>query len=73
MLSAIRLTETALDEDGRPLLNGSPEQVAGDLLQFGKVGLEHLVGTPTMRGETQLERVLRGMEFMAAELLPAFQ
>ena len=73
MLSAIRLTDTSLDEDGRPLLNGSPEQVAGDLLQFGKVGLEHLVGTPTFSGESQLEQVLGGMEFMSAELLPAFQ
>ena len=73
MLSGIQLTQTPRGDDDRPLLSGSPDQVAADLLQFGKAGLEHLVATPTVRAETQLERVLDGLQFMADEILPAFQ
>ena len=72
MLHAIQLTEGPWPEDERPLLSGSPDEVASDLLKFGRVGLEHLIATPFGQGGSPLERVLNGMEFMAAELLPAF-
>ena len=72
MLHAIQLTEEPWAEAERPLLSGSPEEVAADLLQFGRAGLEHLIATPFGRGDSPLQRVLNGMEFMAAELLPAF-
>ena len=73
MLSGIRLTEEAWPEDERPLLCGNPDELAADLLALGKVGLEHLIATPTARADTQLQRVLDGIETMAAEILPAYQ
>lgn len=73
MLSGIRLTDEPWPEDERPLLCGNPDEIAADLLALGKVGLEHLVATPTVRADTQLQRVLSGMELMAAEILPAYQ
>jgi len=73
MLSGIQLSDLPREEEGRQLLSGSPDQVVSDLLQFGRAGLEHLIATPTMRAETQLERVLAGLEFMSAEILPAFR
>lgn len=73
MLSGIRLTDQPWPEDQRPLLCGDPDEIAADLLALGKVGLEHLVATPTVRADTQLQRVLSGIELMAAEILPAYQ
>ena len=73
MLSGIRLTDEPWPEDERPLLCGNPDEIAADLLALGKVGLEHLVATPTARADTQLQRVLSGIELMAAEILPAYQ
>ena len=73
MLSGIRLTDEPWPEDERPLLCGNPDEIAADLLALGKVGLEHLVATPTVRADTQLQRVLSGIELMAAEILPAYQ
>ncbi len=73
MLSQIRLTDVTWPEGDRPLLSGSPDDIAVDLLAYGKAGLEHLIATPTIRAESQLKRVLRGMEVMAAEILPAFR
>ena len=73
MLSGIRLTDQPWPEDERPLLCGNPDEIAADLLALGKVGLEHLVATPTVRADTQLQRVLSGIELMAAEILPAYQ
>lgn len=72
MLHGIRLTDGAWSDADRPLLCGSPDEVASDLLKYGRVGLEHLIATPTAAGGTPMERVMTGMEFMAAELLPAF-
>ena len=73
MLAGIRLTEEAWPDAERPLLCGTPDDIAADLLALGKVGLEHLVATPTVSAETQLQRVLGGIETMAAEILPAYQ
>lgn len=73
MLSGIRLTDQPWPEDARPLLCGDPDEIAADLLALGKVGLEHLVATPTVPADTQLQRVLSGIELMAAEILPAYQ
>ena len=73
MLSGIRLTDEPWPEDERPLLCGNPDEIAADLLALGKVGLEHLVATPTVRADSQLQRVLNGIELMAAEILPAYQ
>ena len=73
MLSGIRLTDEPWPEDERPLLCGNPDEIAADLLALGKVGLEHLVATPTARADSQLQRVLSGIELMAAEILPAYQ
>lgn len=73
MLSGVRLTDETWADDARPPLVGNPDQIAADLLAFGKAGLEHLIGTPTVRADSQLQRVLDGMELMAAEILPAFQ
>ena len=72
MLHGIRLTDGAWPDADRPLLCGSPDEVASDLLKYGRVGLEHLIATPTAAGGAPMERVMTGMEFMAAELLPAF-
>ena len=75
MLQNLRPSPTALDEDDRPLLHGSPDQIAGDLLALGRVGLEHLIATPMMispTGDTTVERVLNSMQFVADEILPAF-
>lgn len=73
MLAGIRLTEEAWPDAERPLLCGTPDDIAADLLALGKVGLEHLIATPTVSAETQLQRVLGGIETMAAEVLPAYQ
>ena len=73
MLSGIRLTDEPWPEDERPLLCGNPDEIAADLLALGKIGLEHLVATPTARADTQFQRVLSGIELMAAEILPAYQ
>ena len=73
MLAGIRLTEEAWPDAERPLLCGTPDDIASDLLDLGKVGLEHLIATPTVSAETQLQRVLGGIETMAAEILPAYQ
>ena len=73
MLAGIRLTEEAWPDAERPLLCGTPDDIAADLLALGKVGLEHLIATPTVSAETQLQRVLDGIETMAAEILPAYQ
>ena len=73
MLAGIRLTEEAWPDAERPLLCGTPDNIAADLLALGKVGLEHLIATPTVSAETQLQRVLGGIETMAAEILPAYQ
>ena len=73
MLAGIRLTEEAWPDAERPLLCGTPDDIAADLLALGKVGLEHLIATPTVSAETQLQRVLGGIETMAAEILPAYQ
>lgn len=73
MLSGIRLTDEPWPEDARPLLCGNPDEIAADLLALGKVGLQHLVATPTVSGDSQLQRVLGGIETMAAEILPAYQ
>jgi len=71
----LRPSTTALDEEERPLLHGSPDQIASDLLAFGRVGLEHLISSPMMinpEGDTTVERVLNSMQFVADEILPAF-
>ena len=73
MLAGIRLTEEAWPDAERPLLCGTPDDIAADLLALGKVGLEHLIATPTVSAETQLQRVLGGIETMAAEVLPAYR
>lgn len=73
MLAGIRLTDEAWPDAERPLLCGTPDDIAADLLDLGKVGLEHLIATPTVSAETQLQRVLGGIETMAAEILPAYQ
>lgn len=73
MLAGIRLTDEAWPDAERPLLCGTPDDIASDLLDLGKVGLEHLIATPTVSAETQLQRVLGGIETMAAEILPAYQ
>ena len=73
MLAGIRLTEEAWPDAERPLLCGTPDDIAADLLALGKVGLEHLIATPTVSAETQLQRVLGGIETMAAEILPAYR
>lgn len=73
MLAGIRLMEEAWPDAERPLLCGTPDDIAADLLALGKVGLEHLIATPTVSAETQLQRVLGGIETMAAEILPAYQ
>lgn len=73
MLAGIRLTDEAWPDAERPLLCGTPDDIASDLLALGKVGLEHLIATPTVSAETQLQRVLGGIETMAAEILPAYQ
>ena len=73
MLAGIRLTDEAWPDAERPLLCGTPDDIASDLLALGKVGLEHLIATPTVSAETQLQRVLGGIEMMAAEILPAYQ
>lgn len=75
MLQNLRPATTALDEDERPLLHGSPDQIAADLLALGQAGLEHLIATPMMispSGDTTVERVINSMQFVADELLPAF-
>ena len=75
LLQNLRPSETALDEDDRPLLHGSPDQIAADLLAFGRVGVEHLIATPMMvspEGDTTVERVLNSMQFVSDEILPAF-
>lgn len=73
MLAGIRLTDEAWPDAERPLLCGTPDDIASDLLDLGKVGLDHLIATPTVSAETQLQRVLGGIETMAAEILPAYQ
>ena len=74
MLGPIRLTERSIQGTDRPVLNGSPEQIVEDLRRYGKAGLEHILGTPTLDGEADpLKATIRGMEFMAQEVLPLFR
>ncbi len=75
LLQAMRPSTTPLDQEDRPLLHGSPDQIASDLLDFGRVGVEHLIATPMMvepQGDTTVERVINSMQFVADEILPAF-
>jgi probable F420-dependent oxidoreductase len=71
---------------GRAPLFGSLEQVAEDLRAYGIAGLDHLISTPLLEAESELntdaerkgggdllDRVYAGMEYAARELLPAFQ
>ena len=48
LLQNLSPSTTTLEEDDRPLLHGSPDQIASDLLAFGRVGVEHLIATPMM-------------------------
>ena len=75
LLQNLSPSTTTLEEDDRPLLHGSPDQIASDLLAFGRVGVEHLIATPMMvspEGDTTVERVLNSMQFVSDEILPAF-
>jgi len=72
LLGGMRFSEQPQGADREPL-SGSVEQIAEDLRAFGKAGLNHLVATPFLAsGESQLERIVGGMELAADELLPAF-
>jgi probable F420-dependent oxidoreductase len=69
----VSLCEQPLDGERAPLM-GSVEQVAEDLIAYGKAGLQHLVGTPMWLGAGPLpvERARAGIEVFAREILPAF-
>jgi probable F420-dependent oxidoreductase len=69
----LTLHERPLDGERVPL-TGSVEQVAEDLVAYGKAGLQHLVATPMLpeAGPLPLERARAGLEVFAREILPAF-
>ena len=61
-------------DEERPLFNGTPDEIVSDLRRFATAGLRHFVTLPRdEEGSTGFERILRGMEIMAREILPAFR
>jgi hypothetical protein len=59
------------------VMTGSPRQIVEDVREFERAGLQHLVTLPRMadgaEGESYLDRVLRGIEIAAEEILPALR
>ncbi len=73
LLAAVRFTREPLPAEGRRPLAGSAEQIAEDLRAYGRAGLDHLVADPTVDDEPDpLFARRRGIERLAAEILPAF-
>lgn len=59
---------------GRPLLNGSPDEVAGDIQEFRKAGVTHMAARFYASGEeTDEAALLERMESFAAEVIPRFR
>ena len=57
----------------RALCTGTPDEIVGDLRRFAKAGVRHFATLPRVEGrEPAMERILRGMQVMADEILPAF-
>jgi probable F420-dependent oxidoreductase len=74
LTAGIRLMEQPYSDGPRPLLTGSPDQIVEDLHRYAKAGLHHMVGTPSLEGERDpLERVIKGMQLMAREVLHLFR
>jgi len=70
----IRLTKQPVDDQERPVLTGSPDQIVEDLRRYAKAGLHHIVGIPAVDGEADpLKATIQVMEFMAQEVLPLFR
>ena len=60
-------------EGERGRLHGSVEQVAEDLRDYGRAGLQQLVGGPVLKGAGSAEdEAFEGLELFAREILPAF-
>ena len=72
-LSAIASVSDRLIGADRAVLTGSPDQIAGDLLRYGRAGLDHLIITPDSGAPPdQRTSVLNSIETFATQILPAF-
>ena len=57
----------------RQLGSGTPDEIVADLRQFAKAGVRHFMTLPRVEGrEPAFERIMRGIQLMADEILPAF-
>ncbi|MGI8550520.1 MAG: hypothetical protein ACR2PL_06950 [Dehalococcoidia bacterium] len=74
MLGGIRLGSGMVT--GRPaLIGGSTGQIIERLGQYRDAGLQHLIGTPRSGDAGQLtpDRLIADMQFLAEEIIPAFE
>ena len=57
----------------RQLGSGTPDEIVSDMRQFAKAGVRHFMTLPRVEGrEPAFERIMRGIQLMADEILPAF-